>query len=143
MADAPAIAGERSLIAARNIDHHQIGIVPVLVVVGLRDDDNDRLSVGRDLGIGDADDAPQIIELHSAWLLGLSGYGKKSDYDQARVQCGFSHKSPHPQQLYCVSPFLSIVSNSVESSVTLAITSTPDPGESLAVSSPFSSVDWE
>jgi hypothetical protein len=125
-----------------NADKLEQQIQSLTDVEKLRHDNNNRLSVGCDLGVGDSDYASQVVELHSPWLLRQSCYGNKTDHDQARLNCSSSHSSTRSHQLYCVSPFVSIVSNSVVSSVTLAITSLPEP-ESLAVSSGWRRGDWD
>ena len=63
------------------IDEHEVSIVAVLVVVGARHNDDDRFAIGRDLRIGDANDASHIFELHKAPLLRQSDRCKKARQD--------------------------------------------------------------
>ena len=64
--------------ASGDADARQLRVPAVLVEIRARDHEDDRLAVGRDLRIRDADDARQIIELEAA-RLGGSGCSDEGD----------------------------------------------------------------
>ena len=79
LAYASPILRQRARATARHVHDHEIGVVAVLLVIGPRHDDHDRLAVGRNLRVGDTNDAPEIVELHS------TGLGHRDDAEQNRA----------------------------------------------------------
>ena len=86
---------EQHLLGARrDIHHYQVAAVTVLVVVRARHEDQHRVPIGGHLRVGDADDAPEIRQLHVACLRRDGGREREEEYRRQAtntIQSGHVH----------------------------------------------------
>jgi hypothetical protein len=80
-----AIEGQHSGGTARHVDYHQFAVSAVFFEIRTRNDTNDGLAVGRNLGIGNGHDIRQVVELDArCWAVTAPTVRRKASSIKAR-----------------------------------------------------------